>query len=200
MVVRIIWKFHYKIKDPREMNQFISDVMDPYKDKIDDDVIDKHCKDKHVKDHTDDITELINGLSTAKTFLVNKRIDEHKDVRIDRCPECSSADITPCQRYSDHYQEDIVIPQTWVTRFRHHYYYCPNCKKTVHGTGEDELPAVLLAVFLDQGRLVVQRVELSEELLVCHSLTDGTPDRVLPTIPAPPPPPSPAALLLFDPG
>ena len=72
------WCFHYKIKDPREMNQFISDVMDPYKDKIDDDVIDKHCKDKNVKDHTDDITELINGLSTAKTFLVNKRIDEHK--------------------------------------------------------------------------------------------------------------------------
>jgi len=68
------------------------------------------------------------------------RIDEHKDVRIDRCPECSSQDITPCQKYSDHYQEDIIIPQTKVTRFRHHYYWCPSCKKAVHGTGLDEIP------------------------------------------------------------
>ena len=42
------------------------------------------------------------------------RIDEHKDVHIDRCPECSSTDITPCERYSDHYQEDIIIPETKV--------------------------------------------------------------------------------------
>ena len=68
------------------------------------------------------------------------RIDEHKDIHIDRCPECSSTDITPCERYSDHYQEDIIIPQTKVTRFRHHYYWCPNCKKAVHGTGSDEIP------------------------------------------------------------
>ena len=68
------------------------------------------------------------------------RIDEHKDVRIDRCPECSSDKLTPCKKYSDHYQEDIIIPQTFVTRYRHHYYWCPNCKKTVHGTGTDEIP------------------------------------------------------------
>jgi len=84
-----------------------------------------------------------------------KRIDEHKDVHIDRCPECSSDKLTPCKKYSDHYQEDIIIPQTKVTRFRHHYYWCPNCKKTVHGTGIDEIPASYigpnakaLAVFL----------------------------------------------------
>jgi hypothetical protein len=83
------------------------------------------------------------------------RIDEHKDVHIDKCPECSSTKITPCKKYSDHYQEDIVIPQTFVTRFRHHYYWCPNCKKTVHGTGSDEIPgsyigpnAKALAAFL----------------------------------------------------
>lgn len=74
------------------------------------------------------------------TRQVPDRVDEHKDIRIDKCPECSSADITPCGKFSDHCQEDIVIPQTWVTRFRHHYYWCPHCKKAVHGTGADEIP------------------------------------------------------------
>lgn len=69
-----------------------------------------------------------------------KKVDEYKDVRIDHCPDCGSGDITPCQRYSDHYQEDIVIPETRVTRFRHYYYWCPHCKKSVHGTGADEIP------------------------------------------------------------
>ncbi len=69
-----------------------------------------------------------------------KSVDEHKDVHLDRCPECSSTDISPCDKYYDHYQEDIIIPRTLVTRFRHHYYYCPNCKKAVHGAGSDELP------------------------------------------------------------
>jgi len=89
------------------------------------------------------------------TREIPKKVDEYKDVRIDHCPDCGSDDITPCQRYSDHYQEDIVIPQTWVTRFRHHYYWCPNCKKSVHGTGVDEIPgsyigpnAKALAAFL----------------------------------------------------
>jgi hypothetical protein len=74
------------------------------------------------------------------TREIPKRVDEHKDIHIDKCPECSSTDITPCSKYSDHYQEDIIIPQTQVTRFRHHYYWCPHCKKTVHGTGADEIP------------------------------------------------------------
>lgn len=74
------------------------------------------------------------------TREIPKRVDEHKDVRIDKCPECSSTGITPCRKYSDHYQEDIIIPQTFVTRFRHYYYWCPNCKKAVHGTGADEIP------------------------------------------------------------
>jgi hypothetical protein len=89
------------------------------------------------------------------TRQVPDRIDEHRDIRIDKCPECSSPDITPCGKFSDHCQEDIVIPQTWVTRFRHHYYWCPNCKKTVHGAGDGEIPgsyigpnAKALAVFL----------------------------------------------------
>ncbi len=74
------------------------------------------------------------------TRQVPDRVDEHKDVHMDKCPECSSTDITPCERFSDHCQEDIVIPQTKVTRFRHHYYWCPHCQKAVHGTGSDEIP------------------------------------------------------------
>lgn len=77
----------------------------------------------------------------GSTRQIPKRVDEHKDVRIDKCPECSSTDITPCARYSDHYQEDIVIPQTRIIRFRHHYYWCPCCKKAVHGAGEGEIPS-----------------------------------------------------------
>ena len=89
------------------------------------------------------------------TREIPKRVDEHKDVHLDKCPECSSDKLTPCGRYYDHYQEDIIIPSTFVTRFRHHYYWCPNCKKAVHGRGGDELPgsyigpnAKALAAFL----------------------------------------------------
>ena len=89
------------------------------------------------------------------TREIPKRVDEHKDVHIDKCPECGSGDLTPCEKYYDHYQEDIITPPTFVTRFRHHYYWCKNCKNTVHGTGEGELPgsyigpnAKALAAFL----------------------------------------------------
>lgn len=74
------------------------------------------------------------------TRQIPKRVDEHKDVRLTQCPECHSKNLSPCDKYYDHYQEDIVIPQTKVIRYRHHYYYCLNCKKTIHGAGEDELP------------------------------------------------------------
>lgn len=74
------------------------------------------------------------------TREVPKRVDEHKDVHIDKCPQCSCDKLSPCQKYTDHYQEDIIIPETKVTRFRHHYYWCPHCKKIVHGTGDGEIP------------------------------------------------------------
>jgi hypothetical protein len=72
------WCFNYKITDPREINHFISDVMDPYKDKINDEDFNykKNNKEKH--NNNDDINELINGLSTAKLFLANKQMDEQK--------------------------------------------------------------------------------------------------------------------------
>jgi len=68
------------------------------------------------------------------------RVDEHVDVYLKQCPECGSKQLKRCQRYEDHYQEDIVIPEARVTRFRHHFYYCCDCKEVVHGFGQDELP------------------------------------------------------------
>lgn len=107
-------------------------------------------KKKALRNKKDDSYDKDNGRSPRKpgapfghkstTRNIPDRIDEHKDIHIDKCPECSSTDITPCSKYSDHCQEDIIIPQTKVTRFRHHYYWCPHCKKAVHGTGTDEIP------------------------------------------------------------
>ena len=82
-------------------------------------------------------------------------VDEHVDVRLDRCPECGGTDLRACQRYEDHYQEDIVLPQVRVTRFRHHFYYCRGCQDVVYGVGQGEVPnsyigpvAKSMAVFL----------------------------------------------------
>ena len=98
---------------------------------------------RYKKDDDDDHTPKKPGAPIGHkgtTRQIPDRVDEHKDIHIDKCPECSSVDITPCGRFSDHCQEDIVIPQTKVTLYRHHYYWCPHCKKAVHGTGFDEIP------------------------------------------------------------
>lgn len=77
----------------------------------------------------------------GKTRKKPDRVDVHQDVMLKECPECHGKDLSLCQRYEDHYQEDIIIPaKTEVTRFRHHYYWCKCCGKKVHGTGIGELP------------------------------------------------------------
>jgi len=76
----------------------------------------------------------------GKTRKVPDRVDEHRDVHLFECPECSGKNLSPCKKFVDHYQEDIVIPETHVTRFRHHYYYCASCGNVVHGVGVGELP------------------------------------------------------------
>lgn len=73
------------------------------------------------------------------TRKIPKRVDIHKDIHVYECPHCQGNNLSQCDRYEDHYQEDIAIPQTQVTRFRHHYYYCRNCKKTASGVAEGEL-------------------------------------------------------------
>jgi len=69
-----------------------------------------------------------------------EHIDEHVDVTLKRCPDCGGANLSRCKRHEDHYQEDIVLPQKKVTRYRHHLYYCKDCKKTVQGIGKNEMP------------------------------------------------------------
>jgi hypothetical protein len=58
-----------KITDPRQLNRFIEDIMNPYKEKADDTV---------VKRETSDIDKLVNDLSQTKKILKTKRLDEVK--------------------------------------------------------------------------------------------------------------------------
>jgi hypothetical protein len=64
-----------KIKDPRELNLFIEDVMNPYKDKCEDE---SHAKAKKRSNSSDDINEFIHELHSTNKFLKEKRKDEHK--------------------------------------------------------------------------------------------------------------------------
>jgi hypothetical protein len=58
-----------KLTDPRYINKFILDIMNPYRDKIEEDNSSK-------KVNTDDIYELINNLTQTKKILTKKRSDE----------------------------------------------------------------------------------------------------------------------------
>lgn len=57
-----------KLKDPRELNTFIQDVMNPYKDRLSEENINNK--------KNDNIITLVNDLSQTKKYLKNKRIDE----------------------------------------------------------------------------------------------------------------------------
>lgn len=76
----------------------------------------------------------------GKTRPVPDHFDEHVDVQLAQCPECGGHNLSACNRHEDHYQEDIILPQVKVTRFRHHFYWCPDCHEVVHGVGVGELP------------------------------------------------------------
>jgi len=58
-----------KITDPRQINTFIEDIMNPYKEKVDETVI---------KSETNDIDQLVNDLAQTKKILKTKRLNEHK--------------------------------------------------------------------------------------------------------------------------
>jgi hypothetical protein len=59
----------------------------------------------------------------GKTRPVPDHFDEHMDVKLSQCPQCGGHNLSTCSRHEDHYQEDIVLPQVKVTRFRHHFYW-----------------------------------------------------------------------------
>ena len=58
-----------QLTDPRDINKFILDIMNPYRDKIEEDNSSK-------KVNTDDIYQLINNLTQTKKILTKKRSDE----------------------------------------------------------------------------------------------------------------------------
>lgn len=69
-----------------------------------------------------------------------ENIDQYIDVYLDKCPDCNSEDISPCNHTTKHIQEDVEDGKVTVSCFIHFFYWCPNCKKIVHGWGEKEMP------------------------------------------------------------
>ena len=69
-----------------------------------------------------------------------KKIDVIEEVRLDRCPNCDSTDLSECKEVHEHIQEDIVLPQVKVTQYRHRTYWCKGCKGVVMGKGKEEIP------------------------------------------------------------
>lgn len=69
-----------------------------------------------------------------------KRIDKIEEVRLDKCSECGSHDISECRDTQEHIQQDITLPSLQTVLYRKHRYYCRNCKRIVAGIGENELP------------------------------------------------------------
>jgi len=121
-----------------------------------------------------------------------KKIDRVEDVRLECCPECSSKDITACknEEIDEHIQEDIVLPKVEAVLFRHHEYYCRNCKKVVSSLGNDELAssyigpkAKALAVFMRYVVKISERdvknlFEKAFNLNIVHSSIAGFRDQL----------------------
>lgn len=93
------------------------------------------------------------------------KIDRVEDMRMSCCPQCGGCDLTECKSVDEHIQEDIVLPKVEAVLYRHHEYYCKNCKqKVVAPLGKDELPnsyigpkAKALAAFLRYGIKISER-------------------------------------------
>ena len=60
----------YELTDPRDINKFIQDIMNPYRDKIEEDI----SLSKKVE--IENIDQLINDLTKTKKFLTKKRLNE----------------------------------------------------------------------------------------------------------------------------
>ncbi|MDO8535722.1 MAG: IS66 family transposase [Candidatus Omnitrophota bacterium] len=69
-----------------------------------------------------------------------KEITRIEEVRLDKCPDCGSGDLTECAKVHEHIQEDIILPKIEVTLYRKHRYYCKNCKKVLTPKGAGEIP------------------------------------------------------------
>lgn len=108
------------------------------------------------------------GLFGHKGWFRRKpdKIDRIEEVRMDSCPDCGSKNIAECknQKIDEHIQEDIILPRVETVLYRHHEYYCRNCKKVVSKAGKNELPnsyigpkAKAFAAFLRYGIKISER-------------------------------------------
>jgi len=59
------------IQNPKEINKFIQDIMDPFRNE------NAYIKNNTIKNNTENIDDLLNGLNETKQFLKNKQIDEN---------------------------------------------------------------------------------------------------------------------------
>jgi transposase len=69
-----------------------------------------------------------------------KQIDRTEEVRLDKCPDCGSNDLTECEKIYEHVQEDIILPRIEVVLYRKHRYYCKKCKRVLFPEGDGEIP------------------------------------------------------------
>ncbi len=57
-----------------------------------------------------------------------------------RCPHCSSTNLTPLEEPQEHIQEDIVlVPRSVVTRYVHEQAFCTQCRRPVVQSAPDEI-------------------------------------------------------------
>ena len=91
-------------------------------------------------------------------------IDRIEEVKLNKCPECGSNDLTECEETHEHIQEDIILPKVEAILYRKHRYYCKNCKEIISPKGIDEIPgscigprAKAFAAFLRFGIKISER-------------------------------------------
>lgn len=71
---------------------------------------------------------------------IPEQVDVVEEVELEGCPICGNKNLNECQEIEEHIQEDIILPQLKVTKYRRHHYWCGKCKKVVSGKGKEELP------------------------------------------------------------
>lgn len=64
----------------------------------------------------------------------------YHDVRLDCCPHCGSADVTPTGECREHLVQEIPEPKVELHCYRRHEYTCGGCGKTAAGRADLELP------------------------------------------------------------
>ena len=65
---------------------------------------------------------------------------QHQDVKLDQCPGCGSARLSPTGVFEDHVVTDIPEPQPEYHRYRRHEFECQDCGRKSQGRGDLELP------------------------------------------------------------